>query len=377
MNHALTLAHGVWGKTHPNPMVGAVLVEDGIIVGEGATSPDGGAHAERLALLARGKRPGPDATLYTTLEPCSTQGRTGACTKAIIEAGVARVVVGAIDPNPDHAGRGLHVLRDAGIEVVENVLAEKCSDLNLIFNHWITRNEPLLAVKTATTLDGRIACRTGDSRWITGELSRADVMKWRRLFPAIAVGAGTVKDDNPRLTARQEGKEEWCPWRFVFDGLLSTVDDRNMPALYTDDFRERTIVVTTPHAGVGYVRKLNDLGVKVWNLPSETQRVSLKDFRLKCAEEKIPGVYFEGGSRLLSELMRAQQIDYMFAYRAPVLFADERAIPVMSGLRTAKIANAIRMNEVRHEILGADVLTRGRIVYPDEMDVDETVFSLG
>ena len=377
MRRALELAQSVWGTTHPNPMVGAVLVENGKIVGEGATAPDGGAHAEKLALLAQGKRPHAGATLYTTLEPCSTHGRTGACTEAIIEAGVAQVVVGAIDPNPDHAGQGLQLLRDAGVEVIHDILAEECTDLNLIFNHWITRNEPLLAVKTATTLDGRIACRTGESQWITGEMSRADVMKWRRLFPAIAVGAGTVKDDNPRLTSRREGKEEWCPWRFVFDGLLRTVDDRNMPALYTDEYRERTIVVTTPHAGVGYVRKLQDLGVKVWRLPAETQRVSLKRFRLKCAEEKITGVYFEGGARLLSELLRDRQIDYMFSYRAPMLFADERAISVMSGLRTEKIAQAIRMDAVRHEILGADVLTRGRVVYPDEFHIDETVFSLG
>ncbi len=377
MRRALELAQSVWGTTHPNPMVGAVLVEEGKIVGEGATAPDGGAHAERLALLARGKPPGSKSTLYTTMEPCSTHGRTGACVKAIIEAEISRVVVGAIDPNPDHAGKGLQVLRDAGIEVIDGVLAEDCTDLNLIFNHWISRNEPILAVKTATTLDGRIACRTGDSQWITSELSRADVMKWRRLFPAIAVGAGTVKDDNPRLTARREGEDEWCPWRFVFDGLLSTVDDRNMPALYTDDYRDRTIVVTTPHAGVGYVRKLEDLGVKVWRLPTQTHRVGLKDFRLKCAEEKITGVYFEGGSRLLSELMRDRQIDYMFAYRAPMFFADDRAKPVMSGLRTEKIAHAIRMDSVRHEILGADVLTRGRMAYPDEFHVDETVFSLG
>ena len=377
MRRALDLARSVWGTTHPNPMVGAVLVEDGKIVGEGATAPDGGPHAERLALPARGKKPRPGATLYVTLEPCSTHGRTGACTDAIIEAGIKTVVVGAIDPNPAHAGRGLEVLRAAGIEVISGVLEAECRDLNLIFNHWITTGTPLLAAKTATTLDGRIACRTGDSRWITGEVARADVMGWRRLFPAIAVGAGTLMHDNPRLTSRIEGREEWCPVRFVFDGLLRTVTDRSMPAVYTDEFKDRTIVVTTPHGGMGYVRKLQDMGINVWVLPSTTQRIAWADFRRKCAEERIPGVYFEGGVQLLSQLLRDAQIDYLFSYRAPMILGDDRAKPMMSGLRTEKLINAVRLTEVRHAVLGDDVLTRGRVVYPEKLFVDEAVFSLG
>lgn len=376
MRRALELAHSVWGTTHPNPMVGAVLVEEGKIVGEGATAPDGGPHAERLALLARGKPPRPGATLYVTLEPCSTEGRTGACTEAIIAAGLKHVVVGTIDPNPAHAGRGLEVLRAAGVEVVSGVLEAECRDLNLIFNHWITTGQPLLAAKTATTLDGRIACRTGDSRWITGEVARADVMKWRRLFPAIAVGAGTILHDNPRLTARIEGQEEWCPVRFVFDGLLRTVTDKAMPAVYTDEFHERTVVVTTPHGGMGYVRKLRDLGVQVWVLPSATQRVGFADFRGQCVDARISGVYFEGGVQLLSELLRERQIDYLFSYRAPMLFADDRAKPMLNGLRTEKLANAVRMADVQHAVVGDDMLTRGRVVYPDRLFVDETVFSL-
>lgn len=377
MRRALELAHGVWGTTHPNPMVGAVLVEEGQIVGEGATAPDGGPHAERLALLARGKKPRAGAVLYVTLEPCSTVGRTGACTDAIIAAGIKTVVVGTVDPNPVHAGRGLEILRAANVTVIEGVLEAECRDLNLIFNHWITTGLPLFAAKTATTLDGRMACRTGDSKWITGEIARADVMRWRRLFPAIAVGAGTVLQDNPRLTARIKGSEEWCPVRFVFDGLLRTVTDRNVPALYTDEFKQRTIVVTTPHGGMGYVRKLKDMGVGVWVLPSNTQRVGWREFRQKCAEQRITGVYFEGGAQLLSQLLRDQQIDYLYSYRAPIILGDDRAKPMLNGLRTEKLVNAVRMDEVRHSVLGADLLTRGRLVYPEKMFADETVFSLG
>jgi diaminohydroxyphosphoribosylaminopyrimidine deaminase/5-amino-6-(5-phosphoribosylamino)uracil reductase len=375
MRRALELARGVWGTTHPNPMVGAVIVEDGRIVAEGATAPDGGPHAERLALLARGKTPRPDATMYVTLEPCSTEGRTGACTDAIIASGIRRVVVGAKDPNPAHAGRGFDVLRAAGVEVVTGVLEEACTDLNLVFNHWITQQRPLIAAKAAVTLDGKIASRTGDSRWITNEQSRADVHRWRRLFPGIAVGAMTVLRDNPRLTARQDGTE-WCPWRFVFDGLLRTVVDQNLPRVYTDEFHDRTIVVTTPHGGLGYVRKLQELGVKVWVMDSPTQRVAFADFRQRCAAERIAGVYFEGGAQLVSEILRARQLDYLFVYRAPVLFADDKGRSIFSGLRPERLDQAIKLADIRHETFGDDELMRGRVVYPERMLVDETVFNV-
>lgn len=376
MRRALELARKAWGETHPNPMVGAVIVEDDQIVAEGWHAQDGGPHAERVALNALGRKPKAGASLYVTLEPCSTHGRTGACCDAIKEAGLKRVVVGATDPNPDHAGHGYDVLRSAGIEVVAGVLNRECEDLNLIFNHWIAGGTPLFACKVATTLDGKIACRTGDSKWISNELSRQDVMRWRRLFPAISVGAGTVAKDNPRLTSRLEGQEEWCPWRIVFDGLLRTVVDRNTPSVYADEFRERTIVVTTPHSGQGYVRKLHSMGVKVWVLESPTQRVPMNLFRARCAEEKIPGVYFEGGAQLVSELLQDRQLDYLFQYRAPLLFADDKAKTVFNGLRTEKIANAIRLSDVRVATFGDDTLVRGKIDYPERLFIDETVYHL-
>ena len=376
MRRALGLARGVWGTTHPNPMVGALIVEDGQVVAEGATAPDGGPHAERLALLARGKPPQPGATLYVTMEPCSTQGRTGACTDAIIASGIKRVVIGATDPNPAHNGKGCEVLRAAGIEVIAGVLAGECTDLNLIFNHWITSGGPMLAAKSASTLDGKIASRTGDSQWITNAASRADVHRWRRLFPGIAVGTLTVLKDNPRLTARRAGEAEWCPWRFVFDGLLRTVVDKSLPAVFTDEFRERTIVVTTPHGGLGYVRKLRDMGIKVWCFESATQRVSFTDFRKKCAEERIAGVYFEGGAQLLSELVRARQLDYLFNYRAPLFFADDKAKSVFGGLRPERLDQGVRLVDVCHESFGEDALMRGRVVFPEKMLIDENFFGV-
>ena len=377
MARALEVAARGWGKTHPNPMVGAVITEGGRIVAEGFHEKDGGPHAEKQALAALGRPPGPGATLTVTLEPCSTPGRTGACTDALIASGIRRVVVGATDPNPAHAGRGFEVLRQAGIEVVTGVREAACNDLNMIFNHWIAKGSPLIAAKTALTLDGRIACRGGHSQWITGTLARADVHRWRRLFPAIAVGAGTVMTDNPRLTARIEGEEEWCPIRFVFDGLLRSVGDRALPAVYSDAFKERTIVVTTRHGGHGYVRKLEERGVTVWVCDSPTQRVGTEEFRRRCAAAGISAVLVEGGARLVSQVVRERALDYLFAYRSPVLLGDDKAKAFLSGLRTETLDNALRLGEVRHQILGDDVLSRGRVVYPEKLTIDEAAFGLG
>ena len=374
MRRALEVARRGWGDTHPNPLVGALIVEDGVVVAEGFHAKAGEPHAEVNAIRALGRKPAQGATLYVTLEPCCTHGRTPPCCEAITVAGLTRVVIGATDPNPVHAGKGFELLRAAGVEVVTGVLADDCADLNLIFNHWITTGRPLLAAKSGVTLDGKVATRTGDSRWITGAPARADGHRWRRLFPAIAVGAGTVRADNPRLTSRIGGTE-WCPWRFVFDGLLRTVADKAMPGVYTDEFRERTIVVTTAHGGMGYVRKLQALGVKVWVLPGQSTKVTFADFRARCAAEGITGVFFEGGAQLLSEALQMRELDYLFTYHAPVLFADEKGKGILRGLRTETLDHAIRLTQVRHEVLGDDSLMRGFVKYPEKMFVDEATFT--
>lgn len=373
MRQALALARRGWGDTHPNPLVGALIVENGVVVAEGFHAKAGEPHAEINALRALGRRPKAGATLYVTLEPCCTHGRTPPCTDAIVDAGIGRVVVGATDPNPAHAGKGFELLRSSGVEVVEGVLAAECADLNLIFNHWMLTGSTLFAAKSGVTLDGKVATRTGDSKWITGEAARLNGHLWRRYFPAIAVGAGTVRADNPRLTARVNGVE-WCPWRFVFDGLLRTVTDKSMPRVYTDEFRDRTIVVTTPHGGLGYVRKLNAMGVKAWVLNSNTPKANFPDFRARCAQEGIHGVFFEGGAQLLSELLQARELDYLFTYHAPVLFADDKGKTILRGLRTETLANAIRLQQVRHEVHGDDTLMRGYVKYPEKMFVDEATF---
>ena len=331
MGRALELARRGWGTTNPNPMVGALIIENGEVVAEGWHAKDGGPHAERAALANLGRKPKPGATMYVTLEPCSTAGRTGACCDAIkAAAGIARVVIGATDPNPAHAGRGAEVLRAAGIAVTGGVRAAECADLNLIFNHWITTGRPLIAAKIATTRDGWSQPPANASRWITGEAARADVHHWRRLFPAIAVGAGTVLADDPALTRRwteTTGREagvasEDCGWRFVFDSQLRTAASvgvgggETAPRVYADVWRERTVVVTSVAADPAARARLEAAGVRVWAQETTRGATGWDAFSARCAAERISGVYLEGGAELLADAWAARAPGYAFWYRS-------------------------------------------------------------
>ncbi|MEM9160410.1 MAG: bifunctional diaminohydroxyphosphoribosylaminopyrimidine deaminase/5-amino-6-(5-phosphoribosylamino)uracil reductase RibD [Verrucomicrobiota bacterium] len=377
MKVALDEARKGWGKTHPQPMIGAALVEDGEVVGAAHVDTPSVSSPEAKLFKALGRSPKEGSSLFITLEPGPSSNRMESAIKAIMEAGVKHVLVGATDPIADHEQKGTNALKEAGVQVESRILIEECRDLNLIFNHWVNKRTPLLAGKSATSLDGKIATRSGESKWITCEASRQNVMVWRRLFPAIAVGAGTAIEDDPRLTSRIEGEEEWCPVRFVFDGLLRSAMERYLPTMYTDEFRDNTIVVTTDAAGTGYIRRLETEGVNVWILPAYNMKVPFSEFRKKCADVGISGVYFEGGSKLISELLHNRELDYHFNYRAPILMGDDKAKPVYRGLRTEKLAHAIRLENVRHEVYGEDQLARGHILYPSRLDVDETVFSNG
>lgn len=315
MRRALELARQAWGRTHPNPMVGAVITEDGKIVAEGFHAGAGQPHAEVMALRALGRRPAPDAILHVTLEPCCTHGRTPPCVGAILAAGIRTVVVGARDPNPAHAGHGLELLRAKGVAVVEGVLGEECAGLNLIFNHWIVQGSPLIALKVASTLDGKLTLPAGQGRAITGPAAQAYVHRLRRLFPAIAVSADTALADNPRLTARGDEGES-CPVRFVLDRRFKTAGRTGLN-LFQDAHRTRTIVV-----GLGAVAKKSDLawyeaeGVKVWTLVGDDGSF-LDVWVERCAQEGITGVLVEAGPRLAAALLSAGTADYLYAFVAP------------------------------------------------------------
>lgn len=358
MTQAIGVARRAWGQTHPNPIVGALIVENQEVVAEGWHKGAGQAHAEVDALLSLDREPAPDAMLYVTLEPCCTEGRTGPCTQAIIDSGIRKVVIGAIDPNPNHTGRGLEILSNAGIEVIQGILEEECADLNLIFNHWITTGEPLLAAKMAMTLDGKFAAASGHSQWVTGEVARGDVMRWRRYFPAIAVGANTVLQDNPSLTSRIDDVV-FCPKRFVFDRHLKTVDSANLPKLYSDDFKAQTIVLCLESADAARKALAGHLGLQLWELPEEGGHVDWAAFRARCAREGICGVYLECGPSLATEIIEKKKVDYLFVYQAPKFIADKAARGIGSERQTASISETFQLEDLHHEIHGEDILTRG------------------
>ena len=359
MQMALDEARKAWGQTQSNPMVGAVIVENGEVVSRGYHAKFGGPHAEVQALSHLGRKPSSDAVMYVTLEPCCSTGKTPPCTEAIMDSGIRKVVIGAIDPDPRHQGRGVEILNAAGIETVVGVLSDACEDLNLIFNHVAKSHEPFLAAKTATTLDGKVSTRSGSSKWITGELAREDVMRWRRYFPAIAVGSGTVLADNPSLTSRWAGSVR-CGIRFVFDRRLRTFGQMGTLNVYNDEFKNQTVLVCTE--GSEGVDELREKGIQVWELPLDEAEF-WPVFKSRCVQNFITGVYVEGGPGLLSGLLAKQQLDYLFAYRAPKFLADTEAPEFVGGQSVDHMAQAYSLSHVQHATFGDDQLSRGFIKY--------------
>ena len=358
LGRALELAQEAWGETHPNPMVGAVIVEGNEIVSEGYHARAGDRHAEIVALENLGRPLRSDAVLYVTLEPCSTSGRTGSCVEAIIEANFRRVMVGTRDPNPVHAGRGLDKLREAGIEVceIEGPLTDDCLELNLIFNYQIVHNQPLFALKLAVTKDGKIAEQHGKPSVITGKEARADVMRWRRLFPAIAIGAGTVLSDNPSLTARLPNGD-WCPRRIILDGKLSSVPETGiLPKVYSDNFSKSTLVVTDKASSDTDLRRarLIDEGVTIRELPLDSGgSFSYSTLRNILAHEDLTGVYFEGGAKVAHQMLREKALDYLFWYQSPKIFPNADAVKV------PPLTDFPLPEKVQSTKLGEDLLIRG------------------
>lgn len=362
MQRAIELARKAWGQTHPNPMVGALIVEAGEIVAEGWHVAAGEAHAEVAALRVLGRLPKPGAVLYVTLEPCSTCGRTGACTDAIIASGLRKVVVGATDPNPLHAGAGFDRLREAGVEVVSGICEAACSDLNLIFNHSIRSGHALMAMKMATTLDGKFSAANGHSQWVTGDAAREDVMAWRRYFPAIAVGAETALTDDPSLTSRL-GDEIWCPRRIIFDRQLRTAGVELR--VYTDAHAASTIVFCTCEAEENKIAWLRQRGVRVEVTPTNVSGYpDLRYVSRWLMEAGIAGLYIEAGPSLATGLLEAEILDYVFVYTAAKFICDSAARGIGKERQTNHMSAAIELSEVQHASFGNDFLIRGWLKGP-------------
>lgn len=367
MKRALELAERGWGTTHPNPMVGCVIVRDGKLVAEGWHEISGGPHAEKMAIAHANAEDLQGATLYVTLEPCSTHGRTGACTTSIINAGIRRVVIGALDPNPEHRGAAIPILQARGIEVSSGCCEEESQRLNWIFNHWIVNKQPLVAGKVATTLDGKIATRSGHSQWITCAEARQDVMRWRKLFPAIAVGAGTVLADNPALTIRLPEEKESCAKRLILDRSGKLLDRWQQYKVFTDEFQEQTIWITRPISSNDSEQIAQHFRGRVWHLSNSALEnpVVLWDEVLKmCAEAQIYGIWVEGGKSVLSSLLAAQKLHALWHYRAPLFLADDAAPGWIGGQAPHTLQNGFHLSDVKTEQFGTNQLMRGLVCYP-------------
>ena len=358
MEYAVRLAKKALGQTHPNPMVGAVVVEEGKVVAEGYHQKSGDKHAEIIALDSYTGTPKADTTLFITLEPCSTEGRTGACTNAIINSGIKHVVIGALDPNPNHAGAGVKLLESAGISVQVGVLEEACREMNLIFNHWIVENRPLCALKIAMTLDGCMAASTGHSKWITGELARKDVMYWRRLFPAIAVTQNTVSSDNPMLTSRL-GDEVYCSRRFVFNRELRDLENYKNYHLFSDEFRSKTIVIYGAKASRDRIEALEGMGIEAWEINESEDKLDMGEFLNRCAEEEISGVFIEPGAKLATHMISNHLADYLYIYQSPKLLMDKKGYSLGRERFSELMDETIQLVDLKRDQFGDDALIRG------------------
>jgi diaminohydroxyphosphoribosylaminopyrimidine deaminase/5-amino-6-(5-phosphoribosylamino)uracil reductase len=360
MSAALRLAARGLGRTSPNPMVGALLVRRNDVIGRGFHRGAGLPHAEIEALhdAARRGKPVHGATLYVTLEPCCTHGRTPPCTDAIVAAGIKRVVVAATDPNPQHAGRGFKLLRKAGIEVVAGVLDEPATELNAAFNHWIVQRTPFVTVKAAMTLDGRIATRTGESKWITGERARAYGMNLRAASDAILVGINTVLADDPALTLRPvpglklnlAGIRQ--PRRIVLDSQARTPIQSRLVA---DDFAALTTVVvshTAPPRRIAALQKR----VEVRVAPSRRGALDIRWLLKELGRENVTSLLVEGGGEANAAFLLGGLAQRIAFFYAPLIVGGRSAPKGVGGEGVSHLADALRLDNVEYQWLGPDLL---------------------
>lgn len=354
MKRALALAERGCGWTSPNPMVGAVIVRDGRILAEGWHARYGELHAERAA-LANATEDVRGATMYVTLEPCCHHGKQPPCTDAIIESGIARVVVGSPDPNPLVAGKGVAILREHGIAVEENVLREACDALNEVFLHYIREKQPFVVLKAAMTLDGKIATRTGASRWVTGEAARAHGHSLRHRYRAIMVGSGTVLADDPLLTCRIENGRD--PLRIVCDSRLRTPLD----AQIVQTARETPTLIATCETDSARIAPYENSGCRVWSLPERDGRVDLSALMQRLGAEDIDSVLIEGGGTLAWAALEAGIVQKVYSYIAPKLFGGRDAKTPVEGEGVALPEECAQLSVTNISCLGEDVLIESEV----------------
>ena len=349
MRRAIRLAKQGIPWASPNPLVGAVIVKKGRVIGEGYHARCGGMHAERAALETCTEDPA-GATVYVTLEPCCHQGRQPPCTQALIESGVARVVVGSRDPNPKVAGRGIAQLRAAGVAVEKDFLRRECDALNPVFFRYITARTPYVALKYAMTADGKLAARTGRSQWITGETARAHVHSLRSRYRAILVGVGTVLADDPLLNCRMEGGRD--PLRVVLDSRLRTpLSARVCRTAQT----QKTIFVCAVENAQKRAQ-LQALGAEVLCLGGADGRVDWVALMRELGAREIDSVLIEGGAEVQYSALCAGVVQRLYVYVGAMLLGGAGAKSPVGGLGAPDPAEAFALGAPEIELFGRDVL---------------------
>lgn len=354
MRRAIDLAKKGCGYTNPNPLVGAVIVKNGNIIGEGYHEKIGELHAERNALKNCQEDP-EGAEIYVTLEPCCHYGKTPPCTEALIKAGIKKVYVGNTDPNPKVAGGGIKILREHGIEVETGILEEECRQLNDIFFHYIQNDIPYTALKYAMTLDGKIATATGESKWITGEAAREHTHKLRHRYAAIMAGIGTVLSDDPMLNARIENGND--PIRVICDSKLRIPEESKIVQTAKDI---KTIIATISN-DEETIKKLEQKGCQIIKTTPRNGHVDLKELLKQLRKMEIDSVLTEGGGILNEALIKCGCVHKVYAYIAPKLFGGESAKTPVEGEGIQKIKDAVILEELKTTKLGSDILLEGKV----------------
>jgi diaminohydroxyphosphoribosylaminopyrimidine deaminase/5-amino-6-(5-phosphoribosylamino)uracil reductase len=356
MKQALGLARKGAGRVSPNPLVGALVVRDGAVVGAGYHRCFGGPHAEVHALMQAGDR-ARGADMYVTLEPCSHVGKTQPCADALVRAGVGRVFVGMIDPNPLVSGRGIKKLEAAGIAVESGILENDCRRLNESFLKHITTGMPFVVLKAAATLDGRIATRTGDSKWITCPESRRVAHRLRFEADAVMVGSGTVLADDPELTARPGRKASKQPQRVIVDGRLRIPLTSRV---LQPDFASGTMIVTRPDkAATPKARKLMAAGAQVLACPQKNGRIDMRRLFRKLAASGIARILIEGGAELSASALADGVVDKVYIFYAPKIIGGRQAVGMIGGAGIARISQAVNIYDMQVRRICGDILISG------------------
>lgn len=359
MRQALRLAKRGWGRTSPNPMVGAVIVRNGRVLGQGWHRQAGQPHAEIEALRdaqKRGTRVA-GATLYVTLEPCCTHGRTPPCTEAILQARLKRVIVAMPDPNPKHAGRGLRLLRKAGVRVEVGLLAEEAARLNEAFAHWIVQRTPFVIVKAAMTLDGKIATATGESKWITGPSARNIGMHERCGADAILVGVNTIIADDPSLTVRPAPTTPRLR-RIVLDSEART--PLNAQIVRDPWASTLTTIVTTAAAPVRRVAALAER-VQIWKAPQRHSRIDLKWVLRKLGRDQVTRLLVEGGGEVNASFLLGGLSNRILFFYAPKILGGNSAVRAVGGNGFLHLKDCLRLHEVQWRQLKPDLMLSARL----------------